>query len=196
MGVEDLARVLPGDLGVREIPSRDVSDRDVVGGAVGREVGDAAPERLLVAVGAGDGGAQLASDLYQSGHSIVLVEKNPNAETLLQMRELGVSECLGDASDPAVLRSAAAHRAALIAVLAGDDAMNLSIANAIRITCDKNNQGVVKALVDISDSRLFDVALPASETVSGEELWRLKTVDVAVTRFVRQKLVAMKEDKL
>ena len=38
--------------------------------------------------------------------------------------------------------------------------------------------------------------MPASETVSGEELWRLKTVDVAVTRFVRQKLVAMKEDKL
>ena len=38
--------------------------------------------------------------------------------------------------------------------------------------------------------------MPASETVSGEELWRLKAVDVAVTRFVRQKLVAMKEDKL
>ena len=38
--------------------------------------------------------------------------------------------------------------------------------------------------------------MPASETVSGEELWRVKTGDVAVTRFVRQKLVAMKEDKL
>ena len=38
--------------------------------------------------------------------------------------------------------------------------------------------------------------MPASTTVSGEELFRVKTTDAAVTRFVRQKLVAMKEDKL
>ena len=38
--------------------------------------------------------------------------------------------------------------------------------------------------------------MPARTTVSGEELFRIKTSDAAVTRFVRQKLVAMKEDKL
>lgn len=38
--------------------------------------------------------------------------------------------------------------------------------------------------------------MPAHTTVSGEELFRVKTTDAAVTRFVRQKLVAMKEDKL
>lgn len=38
--------------------------------------------------------------------------------------------------------------------------------------------------------------MPAHTTVSGEELFRIKTSDAAVTRFVRQKLVAMKEDKL
>ena len=39
-------------------------------------------------------------------------------------------------------------------------------------------------------------AMSAETTVSGEELFRIKTSDAAVTRFVRQKLVAMKEDKL
>lgn len=38
--------------------------------------------------------------------------------------------------------------------------------------------------------------MSAAETVSGEELWRIKSQDVAVTRFVREKLMAMKQDKL
>ena len=33
-------------------------------------------------------------------------------------------------------------------------------------------------------------------TVSGEELWRIKSQEFTVTRFVREKLVAMKQDKL
>ena len=38
--------------------------------------------------------------------------------------------------------------------------------------------------------------LSAKMTVSGEELWRVNSQEFTVTRFVREKLVAMKQDKL
>ena len=120
----------------------------------------------IVVVGSGDGGAQLAGDLIKAGRSVVVVEKETNAEHLLQLSQMGVAECFGDASDPAVLQSVAVKNAELIAVLAGDDSVNLSIANSIRLACDGAVRSQpVKAFIDVSDSRLFSVACPESRCV-------------------------------
>ena len=119
-----------------------------------------------IVVGSGDGGAQLARDLIKSGRSVVVVEKEINSENLLLLAQIGVVECFGDASDPAVLQSVAAGNAELIAVLSGEDSVNLSIANSIRLACeDVSGCQPVKALIDISDTRWFSVACPVSRRV-------------------------------
>ncbi len=120
----------------------------------------------VIIVGSGDGGAKLAGDLIEQGRLVVVIEKDPNADNLLLLEQIGVAECFGDATDRAVLEAVGIGAAEMIVVLAGDDAINLAIANSVRLACQgRTIAGPLRAIVDVTDARLFAFACPESEEV-------------------------------
>jgi trk system potassium uptake protein TrkA len=79
----------------------------------------------VVVTGGGAVGRHLASDLTSRGHTVTLIEQNP--EVLETAREWApdVEHMLGDACEPWVLEKAELHTADVVVAATGDDEDNL-----------------------------------------------------------------------
>ena len=79
----------------------------------------------IIIVGGGKIGGYLASQLVADGNAVTVVERRPDAVARLARvcPEAAVVE--GSASDPAVLERAGVHMADVVAIVTGDDEVNL-----------------------------------------------------------------------
>ncbi len=82
---------------------------------------------FVIIVGGGKTGSQLASQLFNGGHKVRLVEDRP--VVLERLRDELPSEVIfaGDGSSPSVLESAGIGQAQVLAAVTGDDEDNLVI---------------------------------------------------------------------
>jgi trk system potassium uptake protein TrkA len=125
---------------------------------------------MVVIVGGGEGGLQLALVLRQAGRPFRVIESRRAVIPGLRQR-LGPHEVLlGNATDPAVLLSAGIHEAAVLVALTGSDATNLAVAQLGRFAF-----GVPRTVARVNSPRhawLFkpelgvDVALDPSEILA------------------------------
>jgi hypothetical protein len=88
----------------------------------------------VLIIGLGARGGKLAQSLRER-YRVVVIERDATNGAANTLRHLGVPVLIGDARDPAVLRTARAGRAAHIVVLTPTDTLNLQIAAALtRVT--------------------------------------------------------------
>jgi voltage-gated potassium channel Kch len=82
--------------------------------------------------GLGRAGFLLAVALNDAGQSVVVVESDRTNESLQGCRERAIPVIMGDASDAAILRRAAAGMATHVVVCCGADGVNLDVLGALR----------------------------------------------------------------
>lgn len=90
----------------------------------------------VVICGLGRVGRQLVQDLRTGEHGgrrrVVAIEVDPDNPRIAECRERGATVLIGDARKPDVRRRARLERAAEVFLVAGDDAVNLDIAEEVR----------------------------------------------------------------
>jgi trk system potassium uptake protein TrkA len=82
---------------------------------------------LVIIVGGGKTGSQLASQLLIGGHKVRLVEDRPAVLERLKVELPGEVVFAGDGSSPSVLEGAGIEQAQVLAAVTGDDEDNLVI---------------------------------------------------------------------
>jgi Trk K+ transport system NAD-binding subunit len=111
----------------------------------------------VVVVGLGSVGVRVMEGLKAAGSMVVVLERDEDNRYLAQARALGVPIVIGDATQPATLRSVALERASAVAVLTSDDLVNIETGLAVRDQLGARSKDVPVVL------RVFDAAL--AETV-------------------------------
>jgi Trk K+ transport system NAD-binding subunit len=81
-----------------------------------------------VLVGLGHLGYRVVQKLHEMEESVVVVEMNPNVDTLTAVRKMGVPVIEDDATRPSVLDAAKIAQAKTIVLCTQNDAMNLQVA--------------------------------------------------------------------
>jgi trk system potassium uptake protein TrkA len=88
--------------------------------------------KFVIVVGAGKTGYNLTKLLMESGHEVLLVEKD-KARYFELNAELGESIFLGDAAESDVLKAIGTNRANVLVAVTGDDDANLVICQMAKI---------------------------------------------------------------
>ncbi|MGW7385728.1 NAD-binding protein [Streptomyces sp. NPDC054794] len=86
----------------------------------------------IVLVGLGKVGTRVLVRLHNTGHQVVVIERDPHARGVALARELGVPLILEDATAPGVLDRARVGDCGSLLVLTRDDGQNLDIVMAVR----------------------------------------------------------------
>jgi len=114
----------------------------------------------IIVCGHGSQGATLATSLTDSGRRVAVIDRDPT-------RRGAVPMITGDATDPAVLRSAGVRRAAHVVALCGSDEANAAVALAVRQVVGDRQKPITH--VHVLDPRLCAV-LRSEAIVSGAAL--------------------------
>ncbi|MBN2846902.1 MAG: NAD-binding protein [Coriobacteriia bacterium] len=85
-----------------------------------------------VVCGLGDRGLHITEHLRQEGRRVVVVERAEDAPLLDRVRAAGAVPVIGDATDPAVLRTVRADRAKYVIAVCPEDGDNAEIAVRVR----------------------------------------------------------------
>ncbi len=130
--------------------------------------------QFIVIVGCGRLGSYLANGLSRVGHSVVVVDRRPEAFDLLNAEFSGF-KIVGDAVESEVLREARLDQADLLLAVAEEDNVNLMVAQVGREVF-----GVAQVMARVADParqvayREFDIATVCPTTLAGDLL--LKTL--------------------
>jgi Trk K+ transport system NAD-binding subunit len=81
-----------------------------------------------VLVGLGHLGYRVVQKIHEMDEDVVVVEVNPNVDSLIAVRKMGIPVIEDDATRPSVLEAAGISRAKTIVLCSQNDAMNLQIA--------------------------------------------------------------------
>lgn len=123
-------------------------------------------KKHIVLVGFGHLGFRIAEKLHEMGKQIVVIEQNPNLDTLNEARRMGIPIINDDASRQFSLEGANVKRADTIILASQNDSMNLQIALKAR-GLNPNIKVVVRIFDDDFAHALQDqfgfIALSATE---------------------------------
>lgn len=137
--------------------------------------------RVLI-VGGGKVGSYLVDELTEDGHTVTIVDKNPEVCENLKSEHKGLTVVCGDGNDPAVLAEAGIRKADALAAVTGEDEDNLVIGLigrrefnvkriVGRINNPKNEWLFTKAMgIDVSVNPAMIIARLIEEELSVGEL--------------------------
>jgi hypothetical protein len=111
----------------------------------------------VVVCGLGQKGLRLARDFARSGERVIAIERESDAQSLDAAEQSGVSVVRGDATDPAILRRARAHKARLVAALCGRDGVNIQIAAQVETLRGQDPGRPVLSAVHVVDPTLCEL---------------------------------------
>jgi Trk K+ transport system NAD-binding subunit len=86
----------------------------------------------VLVIGLGTIGLRVVQRLHNAGRDVVVIEKDEHNRHLGQLRALGVTPLIADATLPEVLATAKLNAASAVAVLTSDDLANLETGLAVR----------------------------------------------------------------
>lgn len=123
-----------------------------------------------IVCGLGRQGLQLVNDLLEQGVRAVVIELDPDNVHVKQVRAAGVSVLIGNAASTTMLGHASAKRARFVFAVAGDDKVNIEIANkAFECRATVGNTGSAqRCAVHIGDAEV-------SELFAGRPLFKVPT---------------------
>jgi hypothetical protein len=145
-------------------------------------------KRHTVVCGGGGDALLLVNRLRSTGENVVLVERQPSAETVNVCKRVKVPIVVGDPTDEAVLRSAGTTNADAIYALSSDSAINTSIAVTSR-TIRTNGRGQLTCFALVPDRDLRAALLARGLDGSGDQEFQLVlfSTDEIAARVLAQK---------
>jgi trk system potassium uptake protein TrkA len=155
---------------------------------------------VVIIVGGGKTGSQLALQLLREGHQVKVVEERP--AVLERLKGELPADCVfaGDGSSPSVLEAAGIQRANVLAAVTGEDEANLVITtlarfefNVPRIIARVNNP---KNAWLFNESMGVDVALNQSELLARLIAEEMSLGDMMVLLKLRKGEYAIVEEKV
>ena len=117
-------------------------------------------------------GLLLARNLLEHGEVVVVIELDNGNDSIEQLRVRGAIVLIGDATDHAVLRRAAVHRAKYLLAVCDDDGTNAEIAVQASKIADTRDRHRLTCIIHIVDPRLCD--LLREHEIGGQTFTRLR----------------------
>jgi hypothetical protein len=111
----------------------------------------------IIICGLGEKGVMLASSLRQRGFNIVAVEIDKNNPNIDLCVENGVIVLEGDATESAILRKTATHRASHLVSVCGDDGINAEVAILARQLNAIRKHGTLNCRIHIINHELCEL---------------------------------------
>jgi len=111
----------------------------------------------VVVCGLGRKGLLLTRRLGDLGLATVVVERDADNRAIERCRDEGTIVVIGEASDPAVLRSAGVRRAAYLISVCDDDGVNADVAVAARALTEGRRGGDLSCAAHVADARLWEL---------------------------------------
>jgi len=111
----------------------------------------------VVVCGLGRKGLLLTRRLGELGLATVVIERDADNRAIERCRDEGTIVVIGEASDPAVLRSAGVRRAAYLISVCNDDGVNADVAIAARALTEGRRDGDLTCAAHVADARLWEL---------------------------------------
>ena len=107
-----------------------------------------------VVCGLGDVGTRLAQAFAMDGSRVVAIESDPSSSGVASAKAAGVTVLIGDASDPALLRTARVAQAVRLIAVCGNDATNVQIASqTVPVVADRPGKAL-RCAVHLDDAEM------------------------------------------
>ena len=129
----------------------------------------------IIVCGLGRKGSHLIADLIEQGGPVVVIEKEANHEHMTQLRRQGVIILAGDATDPAILRSARIQRAAHLISLLGEDSQNIQVAIQAYKLRQERSRGRLTCMVHLNSPELLNLIKNSELTTDPRTSFQLET---------------------
>ncbi|MCU1391224.1 MAG: RyR protein [Ilumatobacteraceae bacterium] len=107
-----------------------------------------------VVCGLGDVGTRLAQAFAMDGGRVVAIESDPSSSGVASAKAAGVTVLIGDASDPALLRTARVAQAVRLIAVCGNDATNVQIASQAVPVVDDRPGKALRCAVHLDDAEM------------------------------------------
>jgi len=134
----------------------------------------------FVVCGLSSEGIAFVRALTARGDRVVVVEPVAEHELSETCHQLGAWLVFGDATDPVILASAGAHRAASVITTFGDDTVNAEVALQLRVLHDERRMGSLRCLAHFVDPEIC-LLLRASQLVRPDDSFELDVFNVHET---------------
>lgn len=108
----------------------------------------------VVICGLGEKGRLLVRSFHERGYRVVAIEQDEGNPQIGLCRERGVIVLAGDATETALLRRAAVHRACHVISVCGDDGANVEVAVSTRQSSAKRKRGAVTCSIHLVNPQL------------------------------------------
>ena len=111
----------------------------------------------VVVCGLGEKGRLLAHSFRRQGYQVVAIELEADNPHVSSCRDQGTIVLVGDATDRALLRRAAVHRARHVIAVCGPDGANVEVATTTRELSAARKQGAVTCSVHLVSPQLCEL---------------------------------------
>ena len=132
----------------------------------------------VVVAGLGVSGFRIARAFSDQNFPVVAIETDSSNPALEACHQRGIFTVVGNATDSRVLREAGITNAAILITMCGDDGANIDVASAARVLSEQRRLGVLNALVEFDDFRLWHVMKAQALVDRDESAFRLELVNV------------------
>jgi hypothetical protein len=132
----------------------------------------------VVICGASRKGFILLKGFRQQGDPVVLIEADDDNDLLEQCRARGAVVLTGDATDRALLRRAAVHRARCLIAVTGDDATNAEIAMSARAQVSNGSERALQCIIHLVDPQLCSLLKERELLLEAGSAFRLELFNV------------------
>jgi len=154
----------------------------------------------VVVVGGGKVGYYLAKSLLETGHEVLVIEKDPRKYAALA-DELGANVMWGDGCEAALMAEIGLGRAAVVAAVTGDDEDNLVICQVARRKFNvprtiarinnPKNEGIFRKLgIDVTVSSTAAILSQIEQLLPAQSLLHLLTLRSVGVSFVELEIPA------
>jgi len=155
---------------------------------------------LVIVVGGGNTGSQLAKFLFETGHTVRIIDERPNVLEKLAMELPAEVIIAGDGSSPTVLEKAGIHNAQVLAAVTGLDETNLVITSLGKF--EFNVKRVIARVNNSKNAWLFtpemgvDVSLNQAEILARLTAEEMSLGDMMTMLKIRRGKYSIVEEKI
>lgn len=135
-------------------------------------------KKPTIICGLGRKGLLLTGSLIDSGHKVVVIEKDEHNDFILQCRDMGAIVLRGDCTDRRMLKTAGASRARYIISVCGDDGANAEVGVHAHEIAGSRRRGRITCFVHIVEPELCRLLQEKEQVIEDDDSFRIEFFNV------------------